>query len=370
MPSNRKDDAPGRHDTDQSLQSERDKADRALAEGHDAVKHDADLIVERARDNADAVLLAARDKADSWLEQFPGASTSREVIAKDRIREDDALRGERATADETLRREREETARLLVALLPLERETTDRYLLSERVQSDDALSRRDEFLGIVSHDVRDLLGGIVMTAGLLSKRAEATEAGEETRRAAERIQRYVARMNRLIGDLVDVASVDAGKLHVAPARGDLTSAVAEAIDSFQVAAAAKELSLTMERVEQPILAAFDSERILQVLANLITNAFKFTPAGGSIVVRCDRVDGAPRVSVSDTGCGIPADLLVPIFERFRQAADNDQRGLGLGLYISKCVIEAHGGTIWAESTLNEGTTVRFVLPRPDERRRA
>jgi signal transduction histidine kinase len=361
-------DSPVRRSTDESLRSEREKTDRALAEGQGAVEEDADRVVERARDHADAVLLAARDKADTWLDQFPDVDASRSVIAKERVLEDDVLRQERATADETLLQQRLENARLLQALLPLERDTTDRYLLSERVHSDDAVSRRDEFLGIVSHDVRDLLGGIVMTAGLMSKRAPAGEDGAETRRAAERIQRYVARMNRLIGDLVDVASIDAGKLALSPARGDLTALVAEAVDTFETTALAKGLTLTMELAERPLLAEFDYERMLQVMANLLTNAFKFTPAGGSVRVRCEHVDRRPTVAVTDTGCGIPAASLSTIFERFHQVGEKDRRGLGLGLYISRCVVEAHGGTIWAESVVNEGATVRFVLPAPDERR--
>lgn len=359
--------SPDREQTDDSLRAERARTDQALTDRQAAVENDADQVVLHAREQADAVLVAARQKADQELEHgAPGPIPP--AIAAGRLLEDDALRGERATADRSLRRERDETARALARLLPLERSTTDRYLLTERVRSDDAVLNRDTFLGIVSHDFRDLIGGIVMTAGLLAKRAPDSAEGHQTLAATERIQRYAARMNRLIGDLVDVASIDAGKLAVTAARGDSALLIAEIVDTFQGAAAAKGVALRAEIVERPLLAEFDHDRMLQVLANLITNSIKFTPQGGTISVLGERAGDAIRFCVSDTGSGIPADLLDAIFERFRQAADPDRRGLGLGLYISKCIVEAHGGRIWAESEIGAWSRVCFTVPSSTERR--
>lgn len=362
-------DSAHRQRTDDSLKSERDKTDRAIADRQAAVEGAADRVTDRARGTADAVLSAARERADEQLKDSASTDAgTRAILADARASEDDVLRGEREAADETLKRERRENARALMALLPLEREVTDRYLTTERMQSDNALSYRDDLLGAVTHDVRELLGGIVMTAGLLSKRADASNDAV-TQGAAARIQRYAARMNRLVSDLVDVASIDAGKLGISRVRGDLAALVAEAVDTFQIAAAANEVTLTAEFEERPLLAEFDYERLLQVLANLITNAIKFTPAGGAICVRCEHIDdGSLRVSVQDTGPGIPGDALETIFERYRQVTENDRRGLGLGLYISKRLVEAHGGSIWAESEPGKGMTVRFTLPLPDERR--
>ena len=354
--------SPARTQTDESLRTERRKTDRALAEKQAALEDDADRIVEKAREDADAVLLAARTKADEQLEAPDAASQSPEAVSEERVAEDEALRDERAAADEALRLEREETTRLLSSLLPLERDKTDRYLLTERIRSDDAVSHRDDFLGIVSHDLRDLLGGIVMTADMLAKKAPASEDGDPTRRAVERIQRYAARMNRLVGDLVDVASIDAGRVAVTPVRGDIAAVITEAVDSFQAAAGANQLTLTMELAERPLPADFDYERMLQVLANLITNSLKFTPAGGNIHIRAEKAGGAVQVSVTDTGSGIPEGFLEAIFERFRQVAENDRRGLGLGLYLSRCLVEAHGGRIWAESVEGKGSTIVFTLP--------
>jgi signal transduction histidine kinase len=99
-----------------------------------------------------------------------------------------------------------------------------------------------------------------------------------------------------------------------------------------------------------------------VLTNLLSNAIKFTPPGGTIVVRLERVADELHFAVSDTGVGIPADELEPVFERFRQVNSNDRRGVGLGLFISKSIVQGHGGKIWAESKLGEGSTFCFTIP--------
>ncbi len=240
--------------------------------------------------------------------------------------------------------------------------------MTERIRADADVSHRDDFLGIVSHDLRDLLGALVTTATLISKRTPQTEEGKQTRAGVERIHRYVARMNRLIGDLVDVASIDAGKLSVSPVRGDLRMLVAEAVDTFDVSVQAKELRLETDVPQQPLMAAFDYERMLQVFANLITNAIKFTPRGGTIHVSARPGAGSVDLSVRDTGVGVSAHLTEAIFERFRQVDKDDRRGLGLGLYISKCLVEAQRGRMWAESKAGEGTTIHVSLPVIDERR--
>ena len=102
--------------------------------------------------------------------------------------------------------------------------------------------------------------------------------------------------------------------------------------------------------------------MLQVFANLISNSIKFTPAGGKVVVGVGRARGALRFGVTDTGVGIPAPMLEAVFERFWQVGKNDRRGQGLGLYISKSIVEAHGGRIWAESEPGKGSQFYFTLP--------
>jgi signal transduction histidine kinase len=354
--------SPEREQTDESLRIERQKTDRALAERQEAIEVDADHVVQRARENADAVLTAARDKADQLLDKTTPQAASAATIVQERVLEDEVVRDERALADESLRRERDENTHVSSQLLPLERDETDRYLLTERTRSDDALSNRDDFLGIASHDLRNLLGGVVISAALLSERAPHNDEGARTRVETARIQRYAARMNRLIGDLLDVASIDAGKLAIVPVRGDSSALIAEAVDMFGAAASDKGLSLVVDSPGGPICAMFDHDRMLQVLANLVTNSIKFTDRGGRIWAGVERTGDGLRFSVSDTGSGIPEEMLEAIFERFWQVGKNDRRGLGLGLYISKCIVELHGGTIWVESELGRGSRVCFTLP--------
>ena len=358
--------SPERDETDESLRIERHKTDQALLVKQESLEGAADAVIDRAREIADAVLSEARDKADQKLDQEepPVPVGSRETIGEERAAEDAALRRERAAADESLRREREAYARALHKLLPLEREKTDRHLLTERARSDFAIANRDDFLGIVSHDLRNLIQGIVVSADLLSIRATDDEAGRQVLAGVNRIERYAARMNRLIGDLVDVTSIDAGKLAVTPSRQDLCALVAEAVATFEPVAAAKGISLVSESAEPSILVDFDHDRMMQVLANLLTNAIKFSPAGGRISIRTERAADKALCCVADTGPGIPGDMLELVFERFWQVGADDRRGLGLGLYISRCIVEAHGGTIWAESKVGEGSRLSFTLPLP------
>ncbi len=347
--------------TDESLRDERDKADRALAD-RQVVEDDADALVKESREISDASVTAAREKADREQEKTTLKSASSAAIDSERAHEDEALKDERASADESLRREREETARALKNLLPLERSKTDRHLLTERARSDAAISNRDDFMGIASHDLRNLLGGIVMSAGTIARRLPENDEGKKILVETNRIQRYTARMNRLIGDLVDVARINAGKLDVVPERNDAAKLIAEAIDTFESVASDKGITLEATLIQRYLPAEFDYDRMLQVLANLITNAIKFTFTGGRIVVRGERTGDELRVSVSDTGCGIPGHMLTAVFERFWQVGRDDQRGLGLGLYISKCIVEAHSGTISAESKEGEGSTFTFTVP--------
>jgi signal transduction histidine kinase len=243
-----------------------------------------------------------------------------------------------------------------------------RNLLRLKAYSDNALAHRDNSMGMISHELRNSLNGIVLNATLLSEEASESDEGRRTVEGMKRIQRYAALMNRLIGDLVDVVSIDAGKLALQPERCDAVALLTEAIDACAQAASEKGISLESETVEPALLADFDHERMLQVLANLITNALKFTPRGGAIVIRGERAGDQLRLSVSDTGKGIPSNMLAAVFERFKQVGKADQRGLslglglGLGLYISKGIVESHGGKIWAESKLGEGSAFHFTIP--------
>lgn len=233
---------------------------------------------------------------------------------------------------------------------------------AERARPGDQLATRDEFLSMVGHDLRNMLQATLSFAELIVHAVSRENHTEEVLMHTQRIERLVARMNRLIGDLVDVATIEAGTLAVTREVGDPAQVVSEAVDTYQAQAAAGGVSLVCEIPQAPSRAAFDPARIHQVLINLLGNALKFTPAGGKVVVRLDRVEDELRFCVIDSGVGIPADKLEAIFVRFLQVAKNDRRGVGLGLYISKCIVQGHGGRIWAESTPGEGSTFCFTLP--------
>jgi signal transduction histidine kinase len=351
-----------RASTDGSLRAERDKTDRELAQKRAAIEQRAADVVDTARDKADDVVRGARDLADSIA---PARSDAEErAVESERAVADGALRAERSKADHAVKDERDERRRALASLLRLEREETDDHLLTERGSADDAVGARDLLLAMVSHDLRSLLGGIALTAQILQREfAEGDGPAASVRSRADKIQRLTARMNRLIGDLVDIASIESGKLVVEPAPEDLRELLTEVVETFRLSAAAHQLTIEWDDPERPVMARIDHDRIVQVVANLLTNAIKFTAKGGTISLRLDVEGDSARVSVGDTGIGIPADRLEAIFDRFSQVGTTDRRGLGLGLYISRCLVESHGGRIWADSAAGAGSTFFFTAPR-------
>ena len=371
MASNRPRDLTERELTDRSLADERGKTDVELEKRRTAVDQQADEVVSRARERADHVLHAARSTADETLLAPGGLANQQEAVAEERRREDAAVHDERTTADRTLSEERGAYRQALAALLALEREETDQHLRLERDRADAAVGSRDEFLAMVSHDVRNMLGGIAMSAASLrSVRCDPASSAVVTREA-QRIQRYTARMNRLVGDLLDLASIEAGRLAVMPKQEDAIELIRETVDAFQPIATVKHLSLRTEVKAGALLAQYDHERILQVLANLVGNAVKFGSPGGRIDIVVEAIAGEIRFAVSDTGPGIPSDKLEVVFDRFWQNSADKRTssggGLGLGLYIARCIVEAHGGRIWAQSSAGAGSTFYFTLPAAETR---
>lgn len=348
-----------REQTDESLRVEREITDEALGEDQAGIDELADAVITRARVRADKVLAAARAKTDRRPGQGAPGTRLAQVITKARALEDRVLRGERAEADETLSVERAAQT----VLLAVEREETDKDLLRERKRSDDALAVRDEFLGIVSHDLRSMVNSIVLSASLIAEKAEGQHE-EHILRQSERIRRAGARMDRLVGDLIDVASIEAGALAVTCENADAALVVAEAVETFQAQAAAHDVSLEVQVVGSLVDVAFDPARVLQVLSNLLSNAIKFSPRGGKVIVLAERTPEDLSICVADSGAGIPADKLEVIFDRFLRLDGRDKRGLGLGLYISRSIVQGHGGRIWAESKQGVGSKFYFTLPQP------
>jgi signal transduction histidine kinase len=351
-----------RQKTDESLRVERERADDALNDELAAIDETADAVISRARARADDVLAAARARLDR--EASAASPETHSVLLRERARDDQALRDERSAADAVLRDERAEKS----ALLASERKDTDKDLLTERTASDDALATRDDFLGIVSHDLRHMLNAVIGFSALITTVASPEHQQAEILRYAQSIQRCGIRMNRLIGDLLDVVSINAGQLAVTCTPGHADAVVAEAIESFQESAAANGISLATEIPRTLPPALFDHARILQVLSNLLSNAIKFSPAGSSVVLRVERERGYLRFAVADRGVGIASEQLDTIFMRFVQVAKTERRGVGLGLYISKCIVQGHGGRIWVESQPGKGSTFFFTIPIVQEYR--
>ena len=351
--------SPERTKTDKSLREERANTDEAIKGDRGSSERDAEGVIDKARALADAAVKAERKKTDKEA-LLPPRPAKKGAVVGQRVKADRAVRGERASADDALRSDLKDRADALEALLVHERAATDAYLLTERVRSDKDVSHRDDFLGMVVHDVRNLLNLVVLSLAML--RPDDDEPPPYVTAATVRIRLYVARMNRLIGDLIDVTCIDAGKLAVEPVEGDAAALLAEATEAFRPAALEKGVSLSAEIPPGPLRAVFDHDRVLQVFANLLSNAIKFTPREGTISVGVHEARGMLRFCVGDTGVGIPARMLEAIFERFWQVGKNDRRGMGLGLYISKCIVESHGGRIWAESKVGKGSQLYFTIP--------
>jgi signal transduction histidine kinase len=356
---------PTRESTDGRLRMERRKTDDELGSRVEVTDRAADEVLQKTRGRAQEILRSARQMADESPRKDEISAAEGVAIGQERAQADEVVRQEHARADEITAAERIERDRIVASLLDRERNETDAGLLLERATVDEVVSRRETFLGMVSHDLRNELAGVAMSVAQIVKNASHDDAGGKIFRSATNVQRIALRMSRLIGDLLDVASIEAGKFMIAAAAHDVRRVVEDVVESFQSIASAKEISLDGETMEESTVAKFDHQRILQVLGNLVTNALRFTPQGGRISVRAERRQGGggneTLFSVSDTGPGIAANRLEAIFERYEQGPLADRKGLGLGLYIAKRIVEAHGGKIWAESS-GGGSTFKFTLP--------
>lgn len=233
-----------------------------------------------------------------------------------------------------------------------------------RADAEQAGRLKDEFLATVSHELRTPLTAII---GWAQRLKSGRLSGARASHAAEVIERSAQAQARLVEDLLDVSRVVTGKLQLTVEPVDLAAVIGAAIDSLQVAADAKGIQIEMivDRAACQITA--DGSRLQQVMWNLLVNAIKFTPAGGQVGVRVDRVDPGVQITVSDTGEGISAEVLPFIFERFRQANSTSTRrhgGLGLGLAIVRHLVEVHGGMVQAASAGEHcGSTFTISLPR-------
>jgi len=223
---------------------------------------------------------------------------------------------------------------------------------------------RDDLVAVVSHDLRNPLGVVQMQSSLLMRAAAARpgdEAGQRVHAGAERIHRAAERMATLIRDLLDVAKIEAGRFQLQIRPESVAEIVSENMLMIVPQATAKQITLQQEVLARGRVRA-DRERVFQILSNLLGNAVKFTPAGGTVKIRVEPKGREVLFCVADSGPGISADDAPHVFERYWHRRRGAQEGTGLGLFIAKGLVEAHGGAIWLESTPGSGARFSFTLP--------
>ena len=222
---------------------------------------------------------------------------------------------------------------------------------------------KDEFLAVVSHELRNPLSVILGRVQLMMMK----QPPEEMKKHLATIERNAKAQARLIEDVLDLSRIISGKLRLELQATDLPEAIADAVSAARGVAEAKKIELSSS-VEPGLELLTDPVRLQQIVGNLVSNAVKFTPAGGKVRVEAKRAGAVVRLTVTDTGEGIDPALLTTIFEPFRQADASTTRrhgGLGLGLTIVRQLVQAHGGTVRAESA-GLGTGATFVVELPAE----
>jgi PAS domain S-box-containing protein len=222
-----------------------------------------------------------------------------------------------------------------------------------------AVHDRDQVVAVVSHDLRNPLGTIIAASELLLE----VDLGETKSKEQLRIIRRASRrMSRLIEDLLDVSRIEAGGLTVSPEPIELEPLLKEAVELHLPLVHEKNVQLGSELQEDLPRVLADHDRVLQVLSNLIGNAFQHTQPGGRVTVTARARANDVILSVIDTGEGIDREDLERLFDRFWQARIRGRSGAGLGLAIVKGIVEAHGGRVWVESVRGEGSAFHFTLP--------
>jgi PAS domain S-box-containing protein len=239
--------------------------------------------------------------------------------------------------------------------------TRELEVRNERLLELDGL--KDEFVALVSHELRTPLTSIRGYLELVLD-GEAGDVTDEQREFLGIVERNANRLLDLVGDLLFLAQIEAGKLSLEVGAVDLAAVAAESVETARPLAEDKEIMLTLATSSLPLLAG-DGARLTQLLDNLVSNAIKFTPEGGRVDVRASSSRGNAILEVRDTGMGIPAEEQEHVFERFfrtSRATEQAIQGTGLGLAISKAIVQAHGGRITLASSEGKGATFRVTIP--------
>jgi signal transduction histidine kinase len=226
------------------------------------------------------------------------------------------------------------------------------------------LELKDRLLSHVSHELRAPLNAIDGFLTLIMD-GVAGEVSTQQRDYLRIALKNVAQLASMINDLLDATRADSGKLVVERRRVSLAELIRDTVETLGPEAAGKRIDVIVRVPAALAHADADPHRVQQILTNLVDNAVKFTPAGGTITIaaRDDDERGFLRVTIADTGCGIPAAARERIFDRLHQEDGTKASGLGIGLYLCKAFVEHHGGRIWVESAPGEGSAFHFTLPR-------
>ncbi len=227
----------------------------------------------------------------------------------------------------------------------------------------EAVRSRDELVAVVSHDLRTPMSVVVMQAFLIQRLLNegGTDLSQRIASSAETIRNAGERMSRLLHDLTDLTQIEAGRYQIASRPQSVARMLADVCSLLQPLAAMRNIRLVREPVSDITVMA-DAERIFQVLSNLVGNAIKFSPDGADIQLGAAAHDGICEIHVRDHGHGIRDEDLPRVFDRYWQAGQPGSRGSGLGLYIARGIVRAHGGEIRVDSTVGAGSTFTFTLP--------
>jgi PAS domain S-box-containing protein len=231
-----------------------------------------------------------------------------------------------------------------------------------------AVQARDDMIAVVSHDLGNPLSAIRIGTSLLLRSIPVAEQESGGWKHLDFIRQSAHQMENLINDLLDVKRLEAGKVALQAQALKPPDVVREVLDVFRPIADGRSLELESQcDAGLPYISA-DQQRLNQVLCNLVSNALKFTAAGGRVTVAARRAEDFVLFSVADTGQGIAPEHILHVFDRFWQGQRIGKKGLGLGLAIARGLVEAHGGRIWVESAVGEGSTFLFTMPvaRPSE----
>jgi PAS domain S-box-containing protein len=224
---------------------------------------------------------------------------------------------------------------------------------------------KDEFVGTVSHELRTPLTSVVGSLGLL-RSGSVGDLPDAARRLVEIAENNSRRLIRLINDILDIEKIGSGRMHFESAPLDVARMLDQAIDSSHGLASTRQVALELSADERPLIVQGDIDRLLQVVVNLLSNAIRFSPEGGTVRVSVAREGEEAVIAIEDEGPGIPADFRDRMFERFSQASNGAAMsgGTGLGLAISREIVLAHHGKIWFGAAKSGGARFAFSLPLP------